>query len=126
MDQNKKENRFQNLVNKAYFKQGLSIFWIGLALIICYYYINHFEVISNTFAKVNRILLPFYLGIVMAYLLCPVYNATVKGLYKLIRDKMKTPYKALKLSRVAGTVVAVLVIVVVVVGLIMMIIPNLY
>ena len=59
MDQNKKENRFQNLVTKAYFKQGLSFFCIGLALIICYYYINHFEVISNAFAKVNRILVPY-------------------------------------------------------------------
>ena len=126
MDQNKKDNRLQSLVTKAYFKQGLSFFWIGLALIICYYFINHFDVISRGISKVNGILTPFYLGIIMAYLLCPVYNATVKGLYGFIKDKMKTPYKALKLSRVVGTVVAVLVIMVLVVGLILMIIPNLY
>ena len=126
MNEDRKGNRMYSLVEKAYFKMGLAVFLTGLALILSYYCINHFSVISAGWAKLNKILLPFYLGIIMAYLLCPVYNTTVKYFYGLLKNRAKTPRKAMKLSRVIGTVIALLVIIVVIVGLIMMIIPNLY
>ncbi len=126
MNDEKRESKFHNLVSRAYFKQGLSIFLVGLALIICFYMFNHFDVISKGISKVNSILTPFYLGIILAYLLCPVYNASVRSMYGLLKNRLKTPRKALRTSRVIGTVVAVLVIILLVTGLIMMIIPSLY
>ena len=126
MNEDRKGNKIHSLVDKAYFKMGLAVFIVGLALILSVYFINHFSVISNAWQKFNRIMVPFYLGIIMAYLLCPVYNTTVKFFYGLIKKKAKTPRGAMKWSRVIGTVVAMLVIIIVIVGLIMMIIPNLY
>ena len=126
MNEDKKGNKIYSLVDRAYFKLGLAVFLVGLALIICFYVINHFGVVSNALKKVNGILVPFYLGIIMAYLMCPTYNATVKWFYKLLKTKTKTPRKAMKLSRVIGTVVSLLIVILVIVGLIMMIIPNLY
>ena len=126
MNEDRKGNKIHSLVDKAYFKMGLAVFIVGLALILSVYFINHFSVISNAWQKFNKIMLPFYLGIIMAYLLCPVYNSTVKFFYGLIKKKAKTPRGAMKWSRVIGTVVAMLVIIIVIVGLIMMIIPNLY
>ncbi|MBQ2160913.1 MAG: AI-2E family transporter, partial [Firmicutes bacterium] len=125
MNEEKKNSKMQSLVTKAYFKQGLAFFLVGLALIVCFYYINHFEVIANAWAKINRILLPFYLGIIMAYLLCPVYNASVKFFYRKVKPTTKTPRTALKVARVIGTVLSLLVIFIVIIGLIIMIIPNL-
>ena len=127
MNEDKKGNKIiHSIVDKAYFKMGLSVFLVGLALILCVYFINHFSVISQAWSKFNGIMMPFYLGIIMAYLLCPVYNSTVKFFYSNLKTKAKTPGKAMKFSRIIGTVVALLVIILVVVGLIMMIIPNLY
>lgn len=127
MNEDKKGNKIiHSIVDKAYFKMGLSVFLVGLALILCVYFINHFSVISQAWSKLNSILMPFYLGIIMAYLLCPVYNSTVKFFYSNLKTKARTPGKAMKFSRIIGTVVALLVIIVVVTGLIMMIIPNLY
>lgn len=126
MNEDKKGNKIHSLVGKAYFKMGFAVFLVGFALILSVYFINHFSVISNAWSKLNSILTPFYLGIIMAYLLCPVYNSTVKFFYSNLKNKLKTPNKAMKLSRVIGTVVALLVIIIVVAGLIMMIIPNLY
>ena len=126
MNEDKKGNRLHSLVDKAYFKMGLAVFIVGLALILSVYIINNFSVISAQWRRINSILLPFYLGIVMAYLMCPTYNATVKWFYKVIKDRLKTPKKAMKLSRVVGTLVSLLIIILVIVGLIMMIIPNLY
>ena len=127
MNEDKKGNKIiHSIVDKAYFKMGLSVFLVGLALILCVYFINHFSVISQAWSKLNSILMPFYLGIIMAYLLCPVYNSTVKFFYSNLKTKARTPGKAMKFSRIIGTVVALFVIIVVVTGLIMMIIPNLY
>ena len=109
-----------------YFKAGLTIFLVGLALIICFYYITHFSVISNAWRKVNSILMPFYIGLIMAYLLCPVYNWAVGWLYKMIKSKTKTPGKALKWARVFGTVVAMIVMIAILAGFVMLIIPDLY
>ena len=126
MNEDRKGNKIHSLVDKAYFKMGLAVFIVGLALILSVYFINHFSVISEGWAKINKILMPFYLGVILAYLLCPVYNGTVKFFYGILKKKTKTSRGAMKLSRVIGTVVAMLVIIVVIVGLIMMIIPNLY
>ena len=127
MNEDKKSNRImQSLVSKAYFKMGLAVFLVGLALIICVYYINHFSVIQAGWERINRILLPFYLGIVMAYLLCPVYNASVKFYYQKVKPTSKSPRHAMKVSRIIATILSLLVILIIVVGLILMIIPNLY
>ena len=68
----------------------------------------------------------FYIGLIMAYLLCPIYNWAVGWLFKLIKTKTKTQPKALKLSRIFGTVVALVVMFAVLTGFVMLIIPNLY
>ena len=109
-----------------YFKAGSTIFLVGLALIICFYYITHFSVVSAAWHKINGILMPFYIGLLMAYLLCPIYNWAVGWLFDLIKNKTKTKQKALKLSRLFATVVAVIVMVAVIAGFVMLIVPNLY
>ena len=126
MNEDKKGNRMQSLVSKAYFKMGLAVFLVGLALILCVYYINNFSVIQKGWNKINSILLPFYLGIIMAYLLCPVYNWAVRFFYKKIKPTAKSPRSAMKISRIIGTVISLLLIFIIVAGLIMMIIPSLY
>ena len=126
MNEDRKGNKIHSLVDKAYFKMGLAVFIVGLALIISVYVINNFGAVHHAWERINRILFPFYLGLVMAYLLCPVYNSSVKSFYGLLKDKAKTPRKAMKWSKIIGTVISIAVILLVIVGLIMMIIPNLY
>ena len=127
MNEDKKSNRImQSLVSKAYFKMGLAVFLVGLALILCYYYINHFDVIQAGWDKINGILLPFYLGIIMAYLLCPVYNASVKFYYQKVKNTSKSPRHAMKIARILGTIISLLLVLIIVAGLLIMIIPGLY
>ncbi len=112
--------------NGEYFKVGSTIFLVGLALIICSHFITHFSVVRDAWNNINSILMPFYIGMIMAYLLCPIYNMMVRWVYKLIKPKTKTARKAFRLSRVAATVIAIVVMVAVLVGFIMLIIPSLY
>ncbi|MBR5740703.1 MAG: AI-2E family transporter [Firmicutes bacterium] len=117
---------FRTFKKGEYFKAGLTIFLVGLALIICFYYITHFSVITAAWRKINKILTPFYIGLIMSYLLCPLYNWAVGLFYKLIKKKARTPKKALKLSRALGTLVAMIVMVAVIVGVVLLIIPSMY
>ena len=95
MNEDRKGNKIHSLVDKAYFKMGLAVFIVGLALILSMYFINHFSVISNAWQKFNRIMVPFYLGIIIAYLLCPVYNTTVKFFYGLIMMIIPNLYESI-------------------------------
>ncbi len=46
-------------------------------MIVLYRIIDHFEWVKEALDKVQGILSPFIFGLVMAYLLCPLYNAVV-------------------------------------------------
>ncbi|MBR6472929.1 MAG: AI-2E family transporter [Firmicutes bacterium] len=126
MNDNQNSGRSRNLLTRAYFKQGLAVFLVGLALILVYYSINHLGNIKHVLSEINGILMPFYLGIIMAYLLCPIYNFTVRFTYKRVKVRFKKHKTGMKLARVLGTVVSLLVIIVIVAGLIMLIIPSMY
>lgn len=80
---------------------------MGVALIVTYYCVNHVAVIASGVAKINDILMPFYMGIIMAYLMCPLYNATVRGIYRAKKGRSKTPVKELRLAKFFATIVAV-------------------
>ena len=120
-------NRNSKLSMKnKYVKEGLMFFAVGCALILTYYVVNNFKVVSEGFARMNDILMPFYIGIVMAYLLCPIYNGTAKVIYRLNKGRFKKPINDLKLARIIATLISLIVLAVVVGGCIMMILPDLW
>lgn len=116
-----KKTKFKN----RYIKQGLTYFCVGMALILAFYAVNNMRVIVNGIDKVNDILMPFYIGIVMAYLMCPVYNSITRLIYSIDKGWFKKPINDLKLARVIATIVSIAVIIVIIVGLFMLIIPDL-
>lgn len=113
-------------VKNKYFQQALIIAAVGIILIIAYYVVNHMSAVSAAFAKLNDILMPFYMGIIIAYLLCPVYNATVKSVYRLNRGRFRRPSSDLTLARTAATLAALALLFIVVVGLLVLVIPDLW
>ncbi len=104
----------------------LAVFLVGFALIMAYYYVHNFDDLRSTFSAINRILRPFYIGIIIAYLLSPVYNWTVRKAYKRLKGRFKRHRTGLKAARILASVVVLILIFVIVTGLIMLIIPGLY
>ena len=74
---------------------------------------------------ITGILAPFIYGLVMAYLLCPIYNFTVRSVYDLMNRGKRKFSKALPIAKGVGTVVALAVLFIVVTGILWMIIPGL-
>ena len=113
-------------LKESFLKHGLLYFLVGVALIVTYYCVNHVGVIASGVAKINDILMPFYMGIIMAYLMCPLYNATVRGIYRAKKGRSKTPVKELRLAKFFATIVAVAAILGIVTGFFALIGPDLW
>lgn len=113
-------------MKNQYVRQGLMFFAVGVALILAYYVVNNFSVVSAGFDRINDILMPFYIGLVIAYLLCPIYNGTTRIIYQLNKGRFKKPINDLRLARVIATFISITVLIVAVGGVIMMILPDLW
>ena len=113
-------------MKNQYVRKGLLYFVVGVALILAYYVVNHFNAVAAGFGRLNDILMPFYIGIVMAYLLCPIYNGVTKLLYRVNKGRFRKPINDLRLARVFATIISLAVLLLVVVGGIIMILPDLW
>ncbi len=66
-----------------YFAWGLTAFLSGAAIILFFFVINQFDVISGIFKTIGKILTPLFMGMVIAYLLSPIINFLEKQCYRL-------------------------------------------
>jgi len=112
-------------LDDRYIKQGVVTLFVILCSIIVFFAIYRFNQVREVCNWITGILSPFIYGLVAAYLLCPVYNFTVRSVYSRINKRETKFVKSLTLSKLAGSVVALAVLFVVVCGMIWMIIPGL-
>ena len=106
-------------------KWGITAFLVILCSIIVFFVIYRFNDVHNVAGVCTSILMPFIIGLVMAYLLCPIYNFVVRGTYALFQRGGRRFSRALTVSKGIGTLVAVAALLVVVAGILWMIIPGL-
>ncbi|HKM29098.1 MAG TPA: AI-2E family transporter [Anaerovoracaceae bacterium] len=115
----------KELLANKYFKAGVTLFLAGGALILFYGLVNDFDEVAKGFQIVGNILQPFIIGLIMAYLLCPVYNFVVKWCYKFFKTKLKTGKKSLAVSRVLSTIFSLAFLIFVIGGFCWLVIPEL-
>ena len=113
------------LKNK-HIQQAVMMILVGVTLILAYYVVNHMPVVRAELAKLNDILMPFYIGIIMAYLLCPIYNASVRLAYRLNKGRFRKPRRDFQFARFFGTLIALAFLILVIAGLLVMVIPDLW
>lgn len=106
--------------------QQAMMMMVGITLILAYYVVNHMPVVKAELAKINNILMPFYIGIIMAYLLCPIYNASVRLAYRLNKGRFRKPRRDFQFARFFGTLIALAFLILVIAGLLILVIPDLW
>ena len=74
-------------IKSRYVKLGICIFAAGAGLLLLYYLLYSTANVRNMAGTINDILTPFYLGIIMAYLLCPIYNGSLVLVYRERPDR---------------------------------------
>ena len=71
---------FRKFKDDPYFRAGAAVVISGAILILFYAWVSNTK-FSIGFQTLNSTLIPFYIGIIFAFILCPVYNACVKKIY---------------------------------------------
>lgn len=106
-------------------KWGITVFVVILCSIIAFFAVYRFDAVQKAASVCVSILAPFTYGLVMAYLLCPIYNFVVRRTYSLLNNRDRRFFKALTVSKAFGTFIALVFMIVLVTGIIWMIIPGL-
>lgn len=114
----------KELLKSTYFKFGLTIFIAGAGLILLFEAVNNWNSVGTGWDTVYTIVSPFIYGLVIAYLLCPIYNAIVRRMYGLTKDNWRSRKGALRYARIMATIVSLLVLFGVVGGLFALILPE--
>ncbi|MBF1151740.1 MAG: AI-2E family transporter [[Eubacterium] sulci] len=114
----------KKLLESKHARLMLMIFIVGALLIIFNQIVGNYESFSEGVGTIKTIISPFIYGFVMAYLLSPIYNATVRGLYKLLGNYFKNKQRLFSFCKLVASVVAVVCLIGAVAGLIALIVPQ--
>ena len=109
---------------KSYLKWGITAFLVVACSIIFFFMIYRHTGLTrgmNTFAKVLR---PFVYGLVMAYLLCPLYNACVRLFGKISWPGERLQQHNLSIARGFASVISLVALLGIIFGIFMLIIPQ--
>ena len=113
--------------NRSYISWGLTALAVVTAALLLSYILNSFAEVKALLISVLNILMPFIVGLVMTFLMAPLYNRLVAGLSRMFRGS-KPERKgdvAEKIARFLATAICVFLILVVLTALTAMLIPQL-
>lgn len=111
--------------NENHVKWGVTAFSVIVGAMLIFFIIFRFEKFTTALDMVVAVLMPFIYGLIFAYLLCPVYNFTVRNVYALLSRNRRPMRRALTIAKGIATIVALILFLVVIAGVLWMIIPGL-
>lgn len=112
-------------IENKHISAGLTAFIVIASSIALFFMFERFDKVAMAVDSILGVLSPFIYGLVVAYLLCPIYNFVYrKTLEAKIFSKMK-PGKRSGLGRVLASLVSLVVLTTVIVSLLWMILPGL-
>lgn len=108
----------------TYFKLGLTIFIAGCALIVFFFTAQTVGDLTKYIAIVVDVLKPFIIGFVLAYLMCPVYNACVRRLRHMLSKKLTDQRRIMRIAKGVSLIVTFLLLIAIIAGLLYLVIPQ--
>ena len=114
----------KKLLKSRYTKLMLRFFIVGALLIIFNQIVGNYDSFKESLDTIKTIISPFIYGFVMAYLLCPVYNGTVRVLYRTLGKRFRNKKRIFSICKLIASVVSVICLIGVVAGLVALIVPQ--
>ena len=108
----------------GYIATGLTALAVIASSILIFFVFYKFSVVKSLAVKLVRILMPFIIGAVIAYLLTPVYNSLRHNLRQILRGRLKEE-RANSLSKTLAVLLSIALAVGLIVGLIALVVPEL-
>lgn len=110
--------------DEKYLKLGATLFLTAVAIILFYFILQNMSHISSAIGTLVNILKPFIYGLVMAYLLCPVFNLVTRRTYHRLEKRCKNKRKAFIFAKVMGTTAALAVLIAVFAAVAALLVPQ--
>ena len=112
-------------LEKQHYQWGLTAFLVIICSVIAFFLIFRLDVVGHTLSVIVGVLAPFIYGLVMAYLICPIYNFSVSRSYALMNKGRYKLKHDLTFAKVIGTIISTAILIIVIAGILWMIIPGL-
>lgn len=110
---------------REHFKQGMTVFVVVAACIVCYFAFLRFDYISDLLGQIVGVIRPIIYGVVIAYLLNPIVKSSEKYTVPFLRKYVKKEKAVYKMSRTIGIFASLAIMIAVVSALINMVVPEL-
>lgn len=116
----------RELFKTRYFKFGLTLSISLIAVVLFFFLLNEFSTVHVAFGSLIKIVAPFLYGVIMAYLLRPVYDMMEYNTTKFLKWANVKSKKTIKTSaKIVSITVSIMLLIAVVAALFMMVIPQL-
>ncbi len=111
--------------DSVYVKAGMTAFIVIAVSVLFYLGLSNLKHVGDAFSTVMKVLMPFLIGIAIAYVLSPLFNLVERPLYRWLAGKGEKPRRHAKAaSKAIASAAAVLVLLTVIAGLLLMVIPQ--
>lgn len=114
----------RNFIDRKHLSLGLVLFLAAAGAIVLYFILYRYTGFVEGIERVKGILMPFVYGLVMAYLLCPLYNLCMRHFSNMKLLKKGRTDMSVFWSRLLSSVIALAALAAVVISLLWMIIPG--
>lgn len=108
----------------VYVKAGASLVFSGAIIILINQIVNHPESVTNVLDKITSVMMPIYLGLILAFIMCPIYNKLVKGIYCRTSFAFRTDKRSFLYARAMSSFIVLVIILVTLVILFIAIVPQ--
>ncbi len=127
MENQEREKEHSQKDYQKYFNIGLTAFGVIAASMLLFFCLFRLDAIFGVLKRLTVILMPFIYGIVIAYLLNPVYCWLYDGISRgLARPLNKYPNFRENASKILSSLISVLLIIAVIYTLLALLLPELY
>ena len=109
-----------------YKNTGLTAFLVIAAAILFFFAIYRFDGLMDILDRIGQIMRPFIYGLVMAYLMCPLYNFTVKLCMKVKWPAVLGKPLNVVISKTIATILVIFVICGAVGGFLWYVVPHIF
>ncbi len=114
--------------DKKYLYWGVTAFCVIACSILFYMALAYLPAIGKALKALGRILSPFIWGLIITYLLAPLYSGLYQGFFLPLTEKLSGKKKkgAPRLAKALSVLLAIIVFLAVITALVYLIIPQLY
>ena len=113
-------------LEKKHYQWGLTAFLVIVCCFIVFFLIYRSDSVGHVLGLIGKAIAPLVYGMIMAYLLCPIYNFVVSRSYGIF-NKGKYKFKHdLTIAKVIGTIISLAILLIGIAGVLWMIIPGLF